>query len=91
MILPSAQSGGVLLPAFSDKLTRALLMRLPRGMAIVSNVWPAGQPSFCETVRPREERVDQWLRIKFAHADGRACHVFDSMKSATQWVEARQS
>lgn len=36
------------------------------------------EPCFREEVAPPEQRGEQWLRIKAAHADGRHCDVLRS-------------
>jgi len=62
------------------KLTKALLMRLPTGVFLVSNTQRVIGPNtvtpvFAEKVVPFDDRERQWRRIKECGADGRTCEA----------------
>ena len=84
-------------PMFSftrQKLTKKLLLGLPRGAYLVSNCYKEeGEkmvPCFQEVISDPDEREAQWQRIRNARADGRLCFIYPSKKAYEQYFARLQ-
>lgn len=72
----------------AHSLTKKLLMTLPEGCYIVSNVTDGkGCPVYDGEVTGAEFRDLQWEKIKQVRADQRACHVFGSKAEFVRFFE----
>lgn len=58
-----------------EKLTRKLIVSLPSGAYVVSNIYPGGQSAFAEQLGPPRTREGSWKRAVAAGAAQRLCLV----------------
>jgi len=72
------------------KLTKELLMSLPTGVRLTSNVYKPSDgmsvPLFAEFVAPPDDREAQWQRIRAEGMNGKTCRVFESRVAYEQWL-----
>ena len=76
------------------KLTKKFLMAQERGAHVVSNCYEMVSPGrhvtcFAEAVASPEDREAQWGRVKAAHADGRLCRIFRTVREYKKWQAAQ--
>jgi hypothetical protein len=76
-IVPSGASGPRPGPILRERLSRALLMNLPRSTFVVSNGYsPTGGRLFAEPIGATiESRSAQWARARLSGAAGRLCTI----------------
>lgn len=76
---------GIILRA---KLTKKLFKSLPAGSYLVSNlVDSTACPVFQETVKPDDQRGEQWDSIVRHGAEQRLCTCFKDKASSVRWME----
>jgi len=72
------------------KLTKQLLMSLPTGVRVTSNVYRPSSgmsvPWFAEFVAPPDDREAQWQRIRAEGMNGKTCRVFESRVAYEHWI-----
>ena len=69
----------MILPLYSERLTKKFFLSLPCGVYLTSNVaLTPGQPIFAETVAPPDEREAQWKKIVAVRVDNQRCSVFQT-------------
>lgn len=73
-------------PLKDEKLSKRLLMGLPSGVFLVSNVGESPwEHKFAEDVSPIDQREEQWQRIVQARVNHRMCMVFKSRSDYKSW------
>lgn len=60
---------------FRGKLTKRLLISLPEGVFVVSNIFGFGQPVFAIRLTAQNDRNEQWIAAVNAGAAQRTCNV----------------
>ena len=74
-------------PLIREKLSKALFLKLPDGLYLVSNTCRTPiDPWFAEVICPLSTRYGQWQRIKSASVDHRTCMVFKNKESHQRWL-----
>ncbi len=74
-------------PLIREKLSKALFLKLPDGLYLVSNTCHTPtDPLFAEVICPSSTRHVQWQRIKSARVDQRTCRVFADKESYQRWL-----
>jgi hypothetical protein len=74
-------------PLIREKLSKALFLKLPDGLYLVSNTCHTPtDPLFAEVICPLSTRFAQWQRIKSARVDHRTCMVFKDKESHLRWA-----
>ena len=74
------------------KLTKEYLLGLQAGRFLVGNVCDHHyRPAFAEVVAPRNQRLQQWQRVKAVSANGRLSDLFKDRSAFELHVRRKRS
>ena len=71
-----------------EKRTRKLLLSLPAGVFVVSNIYPNGRGAFAEKIGSPETRPAAWERAVAAGASQRLCQI---LSSEDEFIKAKSA